>query len=106
MIDMLLIMAVMANVSQTPYDALRYNCWDYATDMRAQLRDLNITSRIMMGTLDGKPHAWLSAGGYWFDATFDTYVADASSYKFLYYGTGKFNPFKARWVASFKSTKP
>jgi hypothetical protein len=103
MLEMLIVMAVMANVSATPYDSQAYSCWDYATDMQSQLRSRGIGSHIVFGTWYGSFHAWVEADGEWFDPTFNEAVEDREGYRRLYYAAPRSNGLKAAWVASFKS---
>jgi len=93
-----LVMAVAAMIAQTPYDAMRYNCWDYATDMAKALREDNITARIVTGTLDGSAHAWISVDGTWIEATNGEQIYDRTGYRFGYYSPPKSNPYKTGWL--------
>ena len=100
MINMTLVLLIAELVAQTPYDTLKYNCWDYATDLQAQLREQNISSRIMTGVYGStSAHTWLKVGSEWIEATSGQLIEDRSEYDFGYYSPPKGNPRKARWKA-------
>ena len=113
-IDMVLVLAVATMVSRMPYDSLRYNCWDYSTDLVAGLRADNITARIITGDVNctsglfdaasceefGGLHSWVSVGNAWIEATTGNVIADRSAYKMVRYSPPKYNPYKKGWVKS------
>ena len=109
--NLLLILSIASLIAKTPYDSLKYNCWDYATDLRLALAKQNITSRIITGIVDcnsglfnfnickafGGAHDWLDVNGVWIEATSGELITDRSGYRAGYYSFNKFNPYKQKW---------
>jgi len=106
----------------TPYDVWKYNCWDYATDLKLELAKNGYDSRIIFGIVNcssglfdeqqckqyGGVHAWVSVGtspyesnNVWIEATTGNIITDRAPYKMGYYGVIKFNPFKKAWKAKY-----
>ena len=92
------IQEISEEIAKTPFDELRYNCWDYSTDLRAALKAENITSKIIIGVLNNRLHAWIEVDGAWIEPTLGQYIADRTAYRFGYYGALKYNPWKLAWL--------
>lgn len=77
------------------YDLNKYNCWDYATDLKRALIKVGYNNtKIAMGMFDDYPHAWVEVNGIWIEATIgEIILKNNSNYKFGYYGTEKYNPY-------------
>jgi len=82
------------------YDINKYNCWNYATDLKRALVEANYTdAKIVMGTVDcsagfncigNYPHAWVEVNDMWIESTNGELIQDRSAYKFGYYGNEKY----------------
>jgi hypothetical protein len=86
-----------SQVAQTPYNLVRYNCWDYATDLRVALASHNISSEIIAGTYNLYAHDWLDVDGTWIETTSGLIITDRSAYRAGYLSFNKFNPLAKRW---------
>ena len=102
MIDAL-VLTIAAMVAKTPYNLIEYNCWDYATDLRADLLKAGIPARIVTGVLDGGPHSWISVNGTWIEPQSASIVTPADGYQFGYYSPPKINPFKFFYLWSVRN---
>jgi len=96
--NMTLVLMIASQIAQMPFDSLRYNCWDYATDPKLELAKYNYTSRIAHGLIERRySHAWLEINGEWVEATTGEIIEDRTPYHLGYYGAMKWNPYKKNW---------
>ena len=109
---MLFVLAIAQVVSKVPYDANDFNCWDFASDDQAMLREYNISSHIIFGTVNcssvrwnktqcrtfGGLHAWLDVGGEWIETTTGAMIINRDAYHYGYIASAKSNPQRERWI--------
>ena len=96
------------------YDALKYNCWDYSTDLKRALVKAGYDAKIVLGIVDCNSglfdyticksfaglHNWvvLKLGNQtiWIEATTGQVIQDENKkyYKLSYPSTEKYNPLK------------
>jgi len=87
------------NISLTPYDVLKYNCWDFSTDLYTALKKEGFKPRIIIGTRGTGTHAWVELNGEWIDGESGQVIYDRSGYIFPgFYALPKYNPFKAKYL--------
>jgi hypothetical protein len=121
MIENLTLILLIANqIAQTPYDLLRYNCWDYATDLKIELAKYNYSSRIAHGIVNcsselfdydickssGGSHSWLEINSTWIEATTGQLITDRTPYHLGYLVNNvKWNPYKLRYLQQIRKIK-
>jgi hypothetical protein len=96
--NMTLVLMLASAIAKTPYDSLRYNCWDYSTDLYFALAKQNITSQIVIGMAFNEVHTWVSIDGTWIESSVGYEITDRSPYRMSYISFPKFNPYKEEWL--------